>query len=960
MAIQTQVVAGRLSQADGQPIGSGYVRFILSAFDATENGVIAAAEKIDAQIESDGSIAPELWPNTAGLKGTRYTVLLLDEKKNRLEHYGQISVGTDGPYSLADLLQANLPPATTSYWMSLTEAEFAAKIAQMDARVSTAETARDIATGARDTTIAARDATEGYKNAAYANAQDVASAIVYQNLAGVMASYNLNIVDAFVYDTTRDFMGGLWRYQCQGKSWFDEEGAATGRWLGAQSSYAAAVAAGGEVGDYYLAGNGNFYKLISGSDIEQVYRGSRKDHPANAIITAEAGRAVIWDGDDPSLPMWDVLADTGTGVNTGLFRGGINGNTGVAALNGIYAISKDGDYSSDGALSVVDFVKDRGVKHSGTSNFCGFINGIAYARNTPLTLNTGIVPPVASKKGYDVAITTLPGAPIDPETGMPRPTIAVATDGGVSVIRDDGTVVDSGFALASNSVAFLGDSLVYGASVYDRVYVTDNIRDAENSFPAHRTYKADSVPAIHAPDGNKVGVCGSDVVSYSLSGLVRIAENLQTPANGMVAYTAHDYATGWMLDPKGCWLASTDASDLVGGSPINESFSTYTNKADAVAANWETFGVSSATNTSWDIVSGTLQVSRGSGSVEGRPRRVFTGLTIGKRYRITIDMEPGTWVIENSNAGLGQTANVSSAVKSFEFVANATSFACSGWPQNPNSTVTINGIYLDAVDPDRSVNGKGLVVQNTITRTPVATGSELMGYGNFHIGKMQREVTPPGLGDFCLMGWGINTNTLDCPLALEDPNLVGSGLVIASHYNTSPFAVFTGRGGSNNQKNFGTKPTPLGSWFFFYVGRKDGAWYGGVNGETHTSTGLISTEDLSAATLVNVGRQGTITGGAWGGRLALLRYGHTCPTPEQIAKIYRDEKPLFQPGAACTLWGDSDAVADLDGCDIDGLKRVVTSGAGGGLSRFDGLLRVSHDPEPSTLIACGAGYEVTQ
>ena len=39
-------------------------------------------------------------------------------------------------------------------------------------------------------------------------------------------------------------------------------------------------------------------------------------------------------------------------------------------------------------------------------------------------------------------MTVLPNAPIDDATGLPVPTIAVATDGGVSVIKDDGNVVD--------------------------------------------------------------------------------------------------------------------------------------------------------------------------------------------------------------------------------------------------------------------------------------------------------------------------------------------------------------------------------------------------------------------------------------------------------------------------------------------------------------------------------------
>ena len=36
----------------------------------------------------------------------------------------------------------------------------------------------------------------------------------------------------------------------------------------------------------------------------------------------------------------------------------------------------------------------------------------------------------------------LPNAPIDDTTGLPVPTIAVATDGGVSVIKDDGIICD--------------------------------------------------------------------------------------------------------------------------------------------------------------------------------------------------------------------------------------------------------------------------------------------------------------------------------------------------------------------------------------------------------------------------------------------------------------------------------------------------------------------------------------
>lgn len=133
MAIQTQIVTGRLSEPDGDPITTGSVRFTLSRYDATDNGVIAASRKVDAPLESDGSIALELWPNTAGLRGTTYVVELVSKKGYVVETYGRIQVGEAGPYSLADLIRTELPPATTSYWSTLTQVEYDAAIAAKEA-----------------------------------------------------------------------------------------------------------------------------------------------------------------------------------------------------------------------------------------------------------------------------------------------------------------------------------------------------------------------------------------------------------------------------------------------------------------------------------------------------------------------------------------------------------------------------------------------------------------------------------------------------------------------------------------------------------------------------------------------------------------------------------------------------------------------------------------------------------
>jgi hypothetical protein len=81
------------------------------------------------------------------------------------------------------------------------------------------------------------------------------------------------------------------------------------------------------------------------------------------------------------------------------------------------------------------------------------------------------------------------------------------------------------------------------------------------------------------------------------------------------------------------------------------------------------------------------------------------------------------------------------------------------------------------------------------------------------------------------------------------------------------------------------------------------------------------------------------------GELALFRVGKTAPTAEQIAKIYRDEKVLFQDGAQATLYGTSDAVTALAYDDKTELLHVGTSG---GRSDFAGLRRINNTTIPIT------------
>jgi len=108
----------------------------------------------------------------------------------------------------------------------------------------------------------------------------------------------------------------------------------------------------------------------------------------------------------------------------------------------------------------------------------------------------------------------------------------------------------------------------------------------------------------------------------------------------------------------------------------------------------------------------------------------------------------------------------------------------------------------------------------------------------------------------------------------------------------------------------------------------------------------VEVGNISASSLSVTNTDATLTLGArsdntsaLNGSLSLFRFSATAPSPDQIAKIYNDEKFLFQENAQATLYGSSDAVTALAYDDTTELLHVGTSE---GRSVFQGLRRVEN------------------
>ena len=269
----------------------------------------------------------------------------------------------------------------------------------------------------------------------------------------------------------------------------------------------------------------------------------------------------------------------------------------------------------------------------------------------------------------------------------------------------------------------------------------------------------------------------------------------------------------------------------------------------------------------------------------------------------------------------------------------------SGW-QNGD----IKGAFLSdtndtdlvgGTDADRSVNGNDLTVNGTVTRTPVATGADLVAYSGFSASNYLEQPYNPdldfGTGDFCVMGWVNPETSNDCILHRADTG--GTGPEIVFELGGTAYPTFFVSDSSNTSfAQLATDYSSRGPTFM--AGVKDGAllklYVDGVLVVSADASAVGSLTNTSAVLRIGLKVDGNKP---QAGSLALIRISATAPTAEQIAKIYNDEKVLFQENAQATLYGASDAVTALAHDPDTDLLHVGTSA---GRSVFNGLLRVNN------------------
>ena len=274
------------------------------------------------------------------------------------------------------------------------------------------------------------------------------------------------------------------------------------------------------------------------------------------MIVATSSKVTIYDGDDPDLPMWMVFNK----VSTNPYGFISYTPTAIYMLNGILM-------SVGYTASRINFIEDFASIYFNTGYYQWLhpeiINRHASSNaggSTPL-ISSSIS--IISTATNDVAMTVLPNAPIDDATGLPIPTIAVATDGGVSVIKDDGNVVDIRRTSDDDvhHVDFDGNRVIMfmelGAIYVATIPGTDQSGDPNSAWTVYGSYGGNTSgtdhPAIQAygPGLDLVSMkdhtfatAGYNTGDDLYKGLSILSENLESSGNGMVAWAHTDFNTG--------------------------------------------------------------------------------------------------------------------------------------------------------------------------------------------------------------------------------------------------------------------------------------------------------------------------------------------------------------------------------------------------------------------------------
>ena len=765
--------------------------------------------------------------------------------------------------------------------------------------------------------------------------------LAYQDSVGnidiekIKAKTSDTAVDIFVYDTRKDSDGGAWRKRATTQSWYNEGASAT--------------------------------------------RGARKEFPTVAIIVIETYEIIIYDGDDPNLSMWmrfEMNQLASPSANMGKTPFGL-GHTNayphnnlnlscVHMLNGYLFIGANRAANSNQLQAGYDvnFISEIMHEYLHYPGSASNANKWRLAGKLVDRNRTDLSDSPTSRydsTGYsiqdmvnDVDMVVLPNAPIDQFSKLPVPTVALATEGGASIIMNDGNIYNTNDTLnwsrvnisEANGGRKVLNYIFSGGGTVRHKFIDNISADFDRDY---EDYPHTSASTSVASNGN------SDVYGHS-SGLM-IYKRGNDPGNwnnadfdDSKARVTSSFNTGYMHgDIKSAFLSNTDDTNVTGTELVSNP-GPYSNTTGWSVAN-AGFTVTNSNNRL--VINSTTNTSSYFGAAHSLT------LVSGKKYVLTVNIhsQTKTAVIRMTGDGNYFTATgTGTGEHAFHFTANQAShnIFIGSDVGGSNRTQEVSSVSVKEISGtlDHSGNDKGLVPHGTITVNPVATGAELVSYGPFSTSNRLRQSYNSDLkfdtNDFYVMFW-MNSNGIPDnheTLVSKDEREFSIDFLANTTYDRR-FRIYA-MNSSNSLQFFdsGNDPFLPNTWTHVCVNFTNGntcsIYINGVLNRTGTWSGTGDYNIDSTSAGLNIGCRyegGSYFHPADGTKLALVRIGKNPPSPEKITEIYNDERDLYNENAKCTLYGASDAITAITFDDSNG---VLHAGTSAGRSEFQGLNRINN------------------
>ena len=793
------------------------------------------------------------------------------------------------------------------------------------------------------------------------------------------------ITSQFIYDTKTDSDGGAWRHRCQHTSWFNETASST------RSSRKEFPEVALLVTNQY-----NFYIY----DLDNVKDGTTGEVEVWMKFEGGGQDKFLWHNNSSGTKLFDATAKNG-------YIAIAIGNATANSYVGYYWFNLVSEHAERQRSLTTYRTWNAGLAQRNVGTTVGWGEG-SYIIPAP---EGGIA--LTTQNCTSVHMFAHRGNNIDPDTGTLVPSIAIGmgmpeqpnssgNPGAVYMIMGDGKRYTK--TMAQNYCPYEGlcfndyGDIVISRDNYDYVVIEEAARSVGGAnhpsgwsakayyrsgsgtkfpYPMIKRYQSNGEPFAPAGNLSTKGVCAVDneVILWSnQTGITKWwVENHWGGANQLGCYITSTFNTGWMYAKCiGMHLCSTNTNTL--GSTGTQLATNHTFASNVTGWYGDSgASVTHSTDNGQDGQSGIARVTNGGGdntfaikqndvfTPEDRIGPTFIGAA---RYRVTFSIKPtfasASYTLRVRAGGNATQWQITSGLTNGAWSSHDTGIiTADGTALEIGSLAgTINSFDIDNIvvtlmsDTDKTVENKELYLNGntgSITRTPVETGAELVGWGNFASDRFLRTdyTANYNFGNsmtvmFWYRDWADGTSLMHLgPEQTRNSKTSfhfykdGGGDIrwtLSSDGNTEQVFEIELTENPVGWHHVCATLTSSGEVFLFH----DGVERPKTSDSASSFTGTNIFSQATDQNGLNVGI-GPV-GGAFGGKIALLKLNSEQIYPPDVLKIYTDELKMFQSNAKITLDGTDSEIKSMA---ADQVRKTYIAGTSTHRSEFRGLVRIN-------------------